>query len=66
MKRWKPKMDETFFMIKMSTRILVDNFLWTGGEADKELYELGNLYKTEKEALKKVESIKKLLREGKE
>jgi len=59
--RWKPKMGERFWYI--FCLIGVDSDFWNGNSDDKFYYNLGNVFKTKKEAQEKLKQIKKILKE---
>lgn len=62
--RWKPIKDVRYFHIIIAGgTIQVDDYRWVGDGIDKNLYDMGNCFKTEEEAKVMMEKIKKLLLE---
>lgn len=60
--RWKPIKDTKYFHIIIAGGTAqVDDYLWKNDEVDRNYYELGNCFKTKKEAEAKLEEIKKIL-----
>ena len=60
--RWKPMKDTKYFHIVIAKgEMKVNTYLWENDNIDKNLYELGNCFKTKEEAEAKLEQIKKLL-----
>ena len=59
--RWKPKEGELFFYIEIEISVVSD--IWSGNEIDIALYNIGNCFRTEQEAQKKVDKIKQILNE---
>lgn len=60
--RWKPMEDTTYFNILITggaTQIIP--YVWRNDTIDRNLYNLGNCFKTKEEAEAKLEQIKKLL-----
>lgn len=62
--RWKPGQGTAYFHIIIAGGIAqTDNYIWMDDATDKNNYEMGNCFKTKKEAETKLEQIKKLLLE---
>lgn len=55
-KVWKPEYDETYYHIITDGK--VSNFKWRDDDIDKNLYEIGNCYRTEEEAVFIIEKLK--------
>ena len=60
--RWKPMKDTKYFHIVIAKgEIQVNTYLWENDNIDKNLYELGNCFKTRAEAEAKLKQIKQIL-----
>ena len=60
--RWKPKKGEPYFNIQIAKGTAeISHYSWDEDELDKDLYKMGNCFKTKKEAEAKLEQIKKIL-----
>lgn len=60
--RWKPREDIEYFHIVIAEgEIQVNTYLWKNDNIDRNLYELGNCFKTREEAKAKLEQIKQIL-----
>lgn len=60
--RWKPeKYNRYFYIVISGSATKINNCLWEDDKVDKNMYELGNCFKTKEEAEAKLEEIKKIL-----
>lgn len=66
-KPWKPKLEETFFIIlhNYGESFYVGELQWDGGSMDEETYRLGNCFQTREEAQAMADKFNALLK-GKE
>jgi DNA-binding PadR family transcriptional regulator len=60
-KRWKPSEGQLYYYVKFTKKDKISSFTWVSDEADVDIYELGNCFKTEQEAQKAAEAIKQYL-----
>lgn len=62
--RWKPIKGTKYFHILIAGgEALVDHYLWTNDDVDRNYYKLGNCFKTREEAEAKLKQIKIILSE---
>lgn len=62
--RWKPKENTKYFHIIITGGVAqINDYIWRGDKVDRNIYKLGNYFKTKEEAEAKLEQIKKLLLE---
>lgn len=59
--KWKPKNEECYYFIDDRLRIIKSMANWYGEEVDNSRYELGNCFRTEKEAEEVRDKIKEAL-----
>ena len=60
--RWKPIEDTKYFHIIITGSIAqIDDYIWNNDEVDRDLYKLGNCFKTKEEAEAKLKQIKEIL-----
>ncbi len=64
MKRWKPKLGNFYFMVTLNCVDMIDKAGWYNSIFDKHTYEIGNCFRTRREAEAMATKIRKLLREG--
>lgn len=48
--RWKPEMNEHFYVVGTGDGGTVENWIWMNFDCDKALYEMGECFKTKEEA----------------
>lgn len=49
-KRWKPEMNEHFYIVGVGDDEIVEKWIWMNFDCDKALYEMGECFKTKEEA----------------
>lgn len=60
LERWKPEVGEKYYFV--STLICgVNYYIWDNDEIDRDIYEMGNCFKTEEEAQEALKKFKELL-----
>jgi len=57
---WKPSDGESYFLIEKDFSVRYDR--WSSHDVDKQLMDVGNLFKTEQEAEKYAEHFKQILK----
>jgi hypothetical protein len=60
MARWKPNYNENYYFVNTIT-CEVNNYRWKDDEIDRDIYRMGNCFRTKKEAEQAFEKVKELL-----
>jgi len=62
MNTWKPKLEEKYYFIELTSKPPIIFDVWNGLKFDKNLYRAGNCFKTKKAAQEKLNLIKQILK----
>lgn len=61
---YRPEIGETYYVVKISSYVGIEDYEWLDDTIDNEHYSIGNVFRTEHEAEDKLNEIKQILKQN--